>query len=460
MLLGAFRLKKSILVLVVGLWAGLSFISCGSYNANSGTGGALPDRVLASQGVTTFSTFGALVTINGQNDTIPRVPPVSAGTSPGLMAISPGRNLVTAFDSIGQTVFAVDTAKGTAIGSLHIQGLTSSMVIPGSLPLAYAAVPSATVSGFSFIGAVDSLNFGAGQLTTIAAPSAQTVVSNQDGTQLLVFSNGSDAITVLSPNAAVPPVDTSCVNPAPNGPPNAVCTIVQDPRLSRPVNAIVNGNTAYVMNCGFECGGTQQASIALFDMGNLTVTSTITVNGATDAVLNGSTLYVVGNGTPTGPLCSNLTNSINPPTAATYCGTLDIVNLSTMSDPYYNNPGVEIAIPDGYHNRIDLTTDGQLFVGSRTCTNIGNVNNPVGEVRGCLAIYNTTKNALVIPPDNGDVDGLQGFTTRYIEYVAEGGNLRVYNTTKDVLYINSDFLPTGSIDVVGYVGDIKAIDFF
>ena len=55
--------------------------------------------------------------------------------------------------------------------------------------------------------------------------------------------------------------------------------------------------------------------------------------------------------------------------------------------------------------------------------------------------------------------GLQGFTSRNIEYVAQGGALRVYDTTRDVLLIN-DFLPQGTINLTGFVGDIKAIDFF
>jgi hypothetical protein len=108
---------------------------------------------------------------------------------------------------------------------------------------------------------------------------------------------------------------------------------------------------------------------------------------------------------------------------------------------------------------MDLTNSGQIFVGSHTCTNIGNVNNPSGEVRGCLSIFHTADNSVIIPPDNGDVNGLQGFVTRSIEYVAEGGSLRVYDTTRDVLLIN-DFLPEGNINIVGYVGDVKAIDFF
>jgi hypothetical protein len=134
-----------------------------------------------------------------------------------------------------------------------------------------------------------------------------------------------------------------------------------------------------------------------------------------------------------------------------------------MQDPNYNNPAAEIAITDGYHNRIDMSSNGQLFVGSYGCTNVGNVNAPLGtvqaEIRGCLAIYNTTNGAVVIPPDNGDVTGLQSFSTRYVEYVAEGGNLRVYDTTIDSLLLNS-YIETGTIEITGQVIDVKAIDFF
>ena len=453
MTLGACRLNKRILALAVALCASLSFIACGPSQPTTGKPG--PFRVLAAQGVTTSVTFGGLVNLNGEFDTLSGLPTVSPPVSPNLIVVTPSRNIIASFDASSNTVYAVSATKESTIGSVHLQGPTLSIAMPTSTPLGFAAVPSATVPGFSFVGAVDVMNFVNGGQTTIAVPSAQMVVSNSTGTQLLVFSNGSDAITVLAPTAASPPVDTSCTSA-----PNAVCIIVQDPRLSRPVNALINGTTAYVLNCGFECGGTQPASVAIFDLGSLTVTSTIPVNGATDALLNGTNLYVAGKGTPTGPLCASLTNSINPTTAATYCGTLDIVDLATGTNPYFQNPAMEIAIPDGYHHRMDFTQDGQLFVGSYGCTNVGNINNPVGEVRGCLAIYNSVANALVIPQDNGDVGGFQGMTTRYIEYVAEGGNLRVYDTTKDILYINSQFLPTGSIDIVGYVSDVKAIDFF
>ncbi len=365
------------------------------------------------------------------------------------MAISPSRNIAATFDAVSSNVYAVDTFKEADIGNVRIPGPTSSMAFPTAQPIGYAAIPTATVNGYTFVGAVDILDFVRSQLTTIAVTNAQTVIANSNGTQLLVFSNDSDSITVLTPANAVSPVDLSCQSA-----PNAVCT--QVPGFDRPVWAVVSGNTAYIMNCGAECGGVQ-ASVQTLDLGTLAVGPPVLVNGATIGLLSGSQLFVAGNGTPTGPLCTSIPSAA--PTAATYCGTLDIIDLSTMTDPYYNNPSAEIAMPDGYHWRIDMTTNGQVFVGSLHCTNIGNVNNPVGEVRGCLAIYRTANNSVLFPPDNGDVNGLQGFTTRDVEYVAEGGNLRVYDTLTDVLLIN-DFLPEGNINIVGYVGDIKAIDFF
>jgi hypothetical protein len=184
----------------------------------------------------------------------------------------------------------------------------------------------------------------------------------------------------------------------------------------------------------------------VFDLPSLTITNTIPVDAATWALLSGSTLYVAGT-SPTNNACTGET------TAATTCGRLDIVDLTS------NTVTNSVVITDGYHDQMDLNVVGQLFIGSKDCTNIGNVANPVGEVRGCLSIYNLANNSVLIPPDNGDVNGLQGFTTRTVEYVAEDGYLRVYDTSGDILLI-TDYIPEGTIPLVGYVGDVKAIDFF
>jgi hypothetical protein len=225
-----------------------------------------------------------------------------------------------------------------------------------------------------------------------------------------------------------------------------VCTILNDPRFDRPVYGIVSGSTAYILNCGPQCGG-KQAGVVVFNLETLTITKVIQVEAATWALLSGSTLYVAGT-PPTNNACTGQT------TMAQTCGRLDIVDVGSETVTASG-----IVITDGYHDKMDLNVIGQLFIGSKDCTNVGNVNSPSGEVRGCLSIVTLSNNAVLIPPDNGNVDGLQGFITRQIEYVAEGGNLRVYQVPKDTLVIDY-ILPLGTIPLVGYVGDVKALDNF
>jgi len=441
MSLGACRLKKRILVVVASLSISSNLVSCGGSSRPKEPPSGLVNRVLASQGVSATLTLGGLVMVNGQNDTLAPVPALIPGTNPGLMELSPTRNLLVAFDVNSNTVYAEDTTRESSLGHVQLPGPTSSMVVPSASPIGYAAVPTGSVNGYSFVGAVAVMDLTAGAITTtIAVTNAQTVIANSTGSQLLVFSNDSDSVTVLAPGLAVPPVDTSCFTK----PPNATCTIV--PGFSRPVYGVISGTTAYILNCGLQCGGSQQASVAVFDLGSLKITNTISVEAATMAFLSSSTLYVAGT-----PLTNNACTGQT--TQATICGRLDVVDLGSMTVTS------SYVITDGIHDRMDLSVNGQLFIGSHDCTNIGNVNNPSGEVRGCLSILNTTTGQVIIPPDNGDVDGLQGFTTRYVEYVAEGGALRVYDTTKDVLLLD-DFIPQGTINIVGYVGDVKAIDFF
>ena len=282
------------------------------------------------------------------------------------------------------------------------------------------------------------MNLSAGSITaTLSVPSAQTLVSSPDGTHLLVFSNDSDVVTIIYP----PLVNVS----------SPVSATVQG--FDRPLYGVfsADGSKAYILNCGPECGsGTASASVQTLDMTTLTlVGAPVAVDGATIGWLNGSTLYVAGT-SPTKNLFTGQT------TAAKTCGRLDIIDLGSMTVTG------RTVITDGYHDRIDMSVNGQLFIGSQACTNVGNVNNVQGEVRGCLSIYNTANAAVVIPPDNGDVTGLQSFTTRDVEYVAEGGNLRVYDTLTDSLLVETtnNITETGTIIITGYIIDVKAIDFF
>jgi len=434
--LGVARLKSVALVFAVLMGFSLGLLSCGysapsTYKPPSGVN----TRVFASQSVSSPTAFPGLIIINGGIDVIVRGG-ISAGSSPGLMAMSSDRKTVLVFDSGTNSVVVVNATTESLAGSVPLSGRTTSMV---ALPtgFGYVAEPGAILNGFPQGGVVVINTASGGAAATISVPNAQTVVASPDGTHLLVFSNDSDSVTLLDPLL----VNTG----------NQVTTTV--PGFDRPAYAVfsADGGMAYILNCGPECAsGTASPSIQTLDLAALAVGTPLAVDGATTGWLSGTTLYVAGT-SPNHNSC--------PPgtTAAPTCGRLDIIDVS--STPTVTG---SVVITDGYHDRIDLSSNGQLFIGSYGCSTVGNVNNPQGEVRGCLSIFDTThpgNTTAVIPPDNGDVTGLQSFTSRYVEYVAEGGNLRVYDTTKDVLLKNS-IIETGTIELAGRIIDVKAADFF
>src|SRR5579871_2828093 len=97
-------LKNSVLPLILALAAIVALPSCGGSSRTSGTSG-LKNRLLVSQSVSAATTFGNLVILNGEYDTLTHIPPISAGRSPTMIAISPDRNIVAAFDSASNSVF-------------------------------------------------------------------------------------------------------------------------------------------------------------------------------------------------------------------------------------------------------------------------------------------------------------------------------------------------------------------
>ncbi len=205
------------------------------------------------------------------------------------------------------------------------------------------------------------------------------------------------------------------------------------PGFDHPVGALFNGSTAYVFNCGPECGGTA-AGINTFTVGS-TPSAILPTPGATYGILSGGTLWVAG--TPPNTPCPS-------GTAAPKCGTLTAVDTSNMT--VSNGP---ILITDGYHNRMQISDNGQLFVGARSCSNV----NTTSEVRGCLSIYNTTTATVVIPPALGDATGIQPVLGRNVVYVCQGGAFQIFDTTTDKLLVQQ----TGTV-IVGQSFDVKLVD--
>ena len=461
MLLGVARLKRLGVGLLTVLLTSMVLVSCGGYGGTTQTASTaqLKFRALVSQDISTVLGAG-LIVIDAKDDLRANQAPIGSSTSgfqPTTMVVSNDRKITLSLSNTFNSVQVVDNVKQTqsAAGVISLPGTTESMLISPDNATGYAAVPTAPVPGGGSSGGVALLNLAAGGTPAILpVPGAQFLAQSGDGSKLLVFSNSPDTgnqsanvhtVTIVSPFNILPGQHNSTCNAPPPSTDPIVCQYVTG--FDHPIAGFFSSDNtqAWILNCGPECGGAQ-ASVQILDLVNLTAGPPTPIpGGATVALIKGQTLYVAGN-----PAIGSNDCTGGPTTTASTCGRLTIVDLTSLPQATPIPPTA--VIPDGYHTQLDISGNGQLFVGSRGCTDIVPVNTG-DEQRGCLAIYNTTNGNLVLPPDNGDVTGLQPITNRNVVYVVEGGELRIYDTTTNQLST------VRSIDIFGHAVDVKLIDF-
>ena len=416
-------MKRALILLSFLLPVSLVFLSCGSSPSSSGGGGSgLKFRAFIS------NVLAGVQIIDAEKDVRAPVAAISAGATPGLMVVTPNRVQTLVFSKSDNRLTFISNAGESASAQITLPGFTESFVVSPDSLTAYIAVPTAPV-GAQSPGAVEVLNLNTGAINAeLDVPAVRFLALGHSGNRLLAFSDNSNSVAVISFGTGNPTV-----------------TFVGG--FDRPVTAFFSGddNTAYVVNCGAECGG-NQASVRMLDLTTNTPGGAVDVPVASVAVVDGTTMYVAGTPVPNPePLpCTGQT------TAATSCGLLTVVDLNSMT---VVNPA-PIVITDGYHNRMALGANGQLFVGAENCSEIipPIPPPPDAEVRGCLSIYNTLTGEVVIPPANGDVTGIEPISNRNVVYLAQGGELQIYDTT-------TDELQTTQIDISGEVIDVKTVDF-
>lgn len=254
----------------------------------------------------------------------------------------------------------------------------------------------------------------------ISVPSVRFVTGSPNGNRVLAFADNATDVVVIAPSL----IGTS------TDPRTSVCC------FDHPVWGVFSsdGTVAYIFNCGPECGGTT-ASITVLDLVTDTAGVTVPVPAASYGILNGNTLYVAG--TPPGTPCASGT-----PVGS--CGTLTVLDVSS-GVPTVTNPS-PILIADGYHNRMELASNSQIFIGSKNCTAA------VG-LRGCLSIYDIPTSHVVVPAGNGDVTGIAPVTGRNVVYVCEGGAFYIYVTPSDQIEV----LDTPVV-ITGMAVDVKIVD--
>lgn len=222
--------------------------------------------------------------------------------------------------------------------------------------------------------------------------------------------------------------------------------------FDRPVKALFSndGGTAYVLNCGPECGGTA-SSISLLPTGPMIfqanqqsgrfpltggVTNIPIPGGASNALIDSTTMYVVG-------------QQLQPD--GLFSGNLTVVNLST------NTAGSPTSISDGEPgamSRMIEADDNTLWIGMQKCTN--GERYAKGLDYGCLTMYNTSSGAVtMIEPYLGDATGIAAVTTLHKVYVAEGGQVYIYST-KDGTALNNYYVTvTGTAYDVAYMDGLS-----
>ena len=436
MLLESQVLKRALFPFLLLLAASVTLLSCGSTNTSQSVRRGPNNRAFFTENVSAGGVSAGLYIVDAQTDTRPLVSSISAGNAPGMMVVTPNRTQTLVFSPAENQLTVISNASESALGHLALPGFTESVVVSPDSSTAYAAVPTATVVGQS-PGAVKAISLSSGAFTAeVDIRSVRHLAIDHTGNRILAFSDNSDSVAVITPSNF--------------GTNNAVTYIGG---FDRPVAAFFSSDdsTAYVVNCGAECGGLQ-ASVQTIDLTTNAAGAAVNIPAASVAMVDGSTMYLAGTpfvsvgGAPVPSLlCSTGTNT----TLAQYCGQLSIFDLTSMS---LVNPATTIVITDGYHDHIALGANGRIFIGARTCTEIVAVN-AGDEVRGCLSIYNTQTGAVVIPPANGEVTGLQPIPKRTVVYVVQDGSLGIYDT-------KTDKLQTLQItNLVGQFVDVKAVDF-
>ena len=248
-------------------------------------------------------------------------------------------------------------------------------------------------------------------------------------------------------------------------------------QFNRPVKAVfsADGSTAYILSCGPECGGSNgsnptaqpltNAAVTLMPIapmlflngqasGTLPSQSQISANcastgatnacsipvpnGASNALVNSSTMYVVG----------QQAQMVNSETL--YAGNLTVVNLAnnTASSPVSISDGAP-----GATSRMILADNNTLWIGMTKCIN--GVRAATGEPDGCLTMFNTTSNTVTMLPYNGDATGIAAVTGLGKIYTAEGGQVYIYSTADGSAIDNQYVTVTGTAYDVAYMDAVS-----
>jgi len=353
--------------------------------------------------------------------------------------------------SLSMVSYAKESSTG---GQSGLNGASSSIFITRDQEYIFAASQAAHV-----LTVVDRVG---GSSYALNLPGVYRVSVNPGGTVALAFVQNSNyayfprkltASETLAYSGGAGTWPTNAVDCEPQNAPKWCLFRAADANgtpltFDRPIKAVFSsdGGTAYVLNCGPECGGTA-SSVTLLPVapmifrvnqqsGTLPAQGSLTnipiPGGASNALVTASTMYVVGQQLQTDGL---------------FTGKLTVVNLAN------NTASGAIGISDGAPgapSRISLADDDTLWIGMTKCNN--GERYAKGMPYGCLTMFSTSSNSVTtIEPYQGDLTGIADVEGLHKVYVAEGGQVYIFSTTDGTALDNQYVTVTGTASDVAYI---------
>ncbi len=376
-----------------------------------------------------------------------------SGSEPSTIQNMPEEQLGAVYGSGDGSFTQVNYQKESNGGAIATLGtLSASIFVTRSQDYVFAADQQAHF--FTLVNKLTAKTYSLG------LPNVYRVSTNPGGSVALAFVENSNYAYYAR---LLQSFETTAYSGGPSTwPPNAVdCEPMNAPgaclfeiadsnhnpvQFDRPIKALwsADGSTAYILNCGPECGG-KQSSVSLVPTAPLILqsgqqsgsvptspTTILTPGGASNGLVDTNTLYVYGE---------------QPQPDGLFAGFLTAINLTN------NTAGNAIAVSDaapGQPTKMVLADDNTLWLGGVRCEQ--GERYAKGEPYGCLTMYNTSTNSVtLLEPFQGDLTGIAAVLTLHKVYVAEGGQVYIFSTTDGSAINNFYVAVTGTAFDVAYM---------
>ena len=359
------------------------------------------------------------------------------------VAISRDLNYVYAANPATHVVSVVDRGKGTSL-ALNLPNAYGISVNPGgtvALVFVQNATQASSVSDDPTVNpSLDPTSFAVYSIVHLTENEQFAAQNNPHYVYTYTDASGV-AHSAEAQDCEPQALPTWCVFPVSTG---------ASASFDHPVKAVFSpdGTTAYVLNCGPECGGTTASittiPVAASDLNPgsvgasgiaLTAQANIPVPaGASNAVFSGNTLYVAGQQLQ--------------PSSGLFAGFLTVLNTPT------NTIAGTYSISDGLHTRMVFADDNTLWIGSSRCNQGPRYQQSQtggSQDFGCVTMFNTATNAATLSSYKGDGTGIAAITGLHKVYTTEGGQIYIYNTTHMAALDNANVTVAGTAIDAAYM---------